>query len=561
MTSIPLYFGDPKRARFGLLSWPDGAARAGAVICPPLDYENVCARESLRVLAERLTAGGTACLRVQYDGTENSMGCDTDPGRVSSWLASISDAIETMTGFGFAGVTLIGLRVGALLASQLVTRDDVIGFVEWDAVESGRRFSRTLRLLADTTDLTDRPSDGDDSTGIVYVGNRYTAAALADLAKVKHGLVPSRIRWLVVERDPSESPPAGPPTQDCSSDHAVRVRLRGTRDMLERTAETAVVPRDIVRHIAKWVCHEAETPVALVPAPSCVEQNALQCDGNRTLMHTTERLQPAGLLAITTRVAASRPKRAVVMINNGKASLIGPGGAWVDFARELVASDLLVMRVDLSGLADSPVRPGRVDGDDYPSTAAADLDDVCEHLVTYEVEQVTLVGLCSGALLGYDGALANALITDIVSINARFDKPFRDRRADRSSRASGQTSWPLSVVLSKSPLYPYIDRTPAWIWRVAARLRLVAAPSVALRQVLHFRPSTHILLLFSRGERGRAALMTRSAREFTAILDDARVEMIDLDSTDHSMFDLRMRRRVLDIVRHRLTLNDGPLTS
>jgi pimeloyl-ACP methyl ester carboxylesterase len=217
----------------------------------------------------------------------------------------------------------------------------------------------------------------------------------------------------------------------------------------------------------------------------------------------------------------------------------------------LVDEDLIAVRVDLCGLGDSPARPGRRGGDAYTAAAAEDYSDVVAYLAGLGVDAVTIVGLCSGALLAYDGALATERITDVVSINPRFDKPFRDRRRDRATRAAGQSLWVFQFLLSKSPLNAIVDAVPDVVWTVLARLHLVALPSVALERVLD-RRSTRVLLLFSQEERGLAALRRRSASQFAAIEGDPRVDVVELDSYDHSMFDLALRAQVLELVRRRL---------
>ena len=55
MTATPLWFGPADRPLFGWLHVPDdGVVRGGAVLCPPVGYEAICAHRTFRVVAEEL---------------------------------------------------------------------------------------------------------------------------------------------------------------------------------------------------------------------------------------------------------------------------------------------------------------------------------------------------------------------------------------------------------------------------------------------------------------------------------------------------------------------------
>lgn len=561
MSSIPLYFGAEQRARFGLLNWPATSPRGAAVICPPLGYENVCARESLRLLAEGLAARGVACLRVDYDGTENSIGADIDEQRVEAWIDTIADAIGELRSFGLQSVTLIGLTFGALLANQLASRPDVTSLVEWDPPESGRRYARMIRVMAGTTG-TEGPDEEVD--GVVFAGTRYPDQTLKDMARLRHVPVEEGTASLVIERSEAKSElssgsDTGAATTDESGAAAERVRLSGNAAMLERTAETARVPTHIIEHIIDWVDYRNalrgfaySDPTAINFAQTDLRRHACETVDGRKLVHGVARVGVGELLTVTTQVEGSRPTHAVVMTNNGKASFIGPGRSWVEFASRFAGDDTLVVRLDLSGLGDSPARPGRRHGDEYTAAAAQDFRDVGGFLRDeFGIESVSIVGLCSGALLAFDGALACPLVTGIVSINPRFDKPFRDRRPDHQLRAAGQSFGPLTVPLSKAPLARLLDRLPGAVWRFLALTHVVASPTTALRRVLE-RGRIHVTLVFSRGERGLRVLQARTSEEFAKIRKDPNVDVTELPMTDHNMFDLEMRRVVGLLILDRL---------
>ena len=95
MDATPIWFGAEHRP---LLGWfhspPGGRARGGVVVCPPIGRDYLQAHYALRMLAETLAELGMCVLRFDYDGTGDSAGDDSDPGRVASWMASVRSALE-----------------------------------------------------------------------------------------------------------------------------------------------------------------------------------------------------------------------------------------------------------------------------------------------------------------------------------------------------------------------------------------------------------------------------------------------------------------------------------
>src|SRR5438270_2246619 len=101
MTATPLWFGPDGRELFAWLHVPDsGTARAGVVLCPPVGYEYAATHRTFRTLAERLEQHGIAALRLDYDGTGDSAGSDTDAGRVAAWTASVDAALDALRAAG-----------------------------------------------------------------------------------------------------------------------------------------------------------------------------------------------------------------------------------------------------------------------------------------------------------------------------------------------------------------------------------------------------------------------------------------------------------------------------
>lgn len=115
-----------------------GTKRArAAVICNPAGPEHAYAHRTLRHLALRLSRRGFDVVRFDYYGTGDSDGDDAQAsaqGMVDDTAFAIEAAQEISSA---RQVTLVGLRMGAVIASQAAARHprEVDALVLWDPVD------------------------------------------------------------------------------------------------------------------------------------------------------------------------------------------------------------------------------------------------------------------------------------------------------------------------------------------------------------------------------------------------------------------------------------------
>ena len=131
---------------------------------------------------------------------------------------------------------------------------------------------------------------------------------------------------------------------------------------------------------------------------------------------TEEAIAIDGLAAIASR-PASPPARAVLLLNAGAIRRIGPNRLHVVLARRLAATGDLVLRVDLSGLGDSPARRGAPDNAVYGDHAVGDVAAVVAWARAQGATRIAVAGLCSGAYHAQKAAVAGHPIDVIVPIN------------------------------------------------------------------------------------------------------------------------------------------------
>ena len=96
----------------------------------------------------------------------------------------------------------------------------------------------------------------------------------------------------------------------------------------------------------------------------------------------------------------------MIFVNNGFGSHVGPSRLWVVLARRWAAAGLRCVRLDLSGIGDSPSREGLPEHVVYAPAAFDDLFDAVRFLCPDDPTNVVFVGLCSGGYQALEAAVA-----------------------------------------------------------------------------------------------------------------------------------------------------------
>lgn len=533
-----MYFGPVERRRFAFLHEP-AQPRAAVLMCPPLGYEAVCAHAALLQLAEQLAGRDITSMRMEYDGTGNSIGNSRDPDRVGSWITSVHDALDELTARGYPQITLLGLRVGALLAGVAAQdRAEVRRLVLWDPLLSGRHYSRRLKMLAVGE------TGGRDGNDILVGGVRFTGETLSGLGTLRMPAAFPAASTLVVA--PADSPAED--LGDRSAQPMVQVvTMAGTPALLDTEAEDSQVPYAILTQITEWLSGDItadECPENLIRTEAL--NLAGEQHGGSQILHEAVRIGPRGLFATITRPAQGTPTRCVIMLNNGVAPQVGPGRAWVDWSLELASHGWSAVRLDLNGLGDSPASGGMSSRVFYPAGAAEDIQAATDYARSHGARGVALVGLCSGALLSFEGLRIDPDIDAIASINARFDSPpVEPGPGEAVESAAGRLRRAAFSVL-QGRIAGIRDRIPPAVWRLLDWVRLMAFPARLPASVRGHR--ARILLLFGDNEWGLKALRRRGGRELKQAIESGQCTLVEAPGVDHSMFGAGSRESAFEVV-------------
>jgi alpha-beta hydrolase superfamily lysophospholipase len=542
--SEAIWFGPLERPLAGVLHRPVGRPGGGVLICPPFGYELTCAYRPLRQLSERLAADGNLVLRFDYEGTGASSGSGFEADLLSRWQQSVAEGIAELRRRGIARPALIGLRLGAALASSAVAADPSVGpVVLWAPVTSGRRFLRELRAAAAIT-----PGGVVGDGTLNPVGHLVSGPAAKSIAAWNPLLGVDPHHDLLVVQSPGwrDSDQAQADLVAAGLEPTF-VEVPGTKELLETDAELAKVPAQLFEHVCEWMAANRATgpAVALETLPSDGGSRRVLAYGSGCIAEEIVHIGPTGLHGVLTEPIGATGGKAVVFLNNGAASAVGPGRAWVEFARSLANEGIAALRFDLAGLGDSPdARRTLINRDtSTPAYAGPELMEAVQYLHNRGATVIVAAGLCSGAQIAVRTAAHDGGIAGIFSIN-----PPLFYQVDIGVGPPARRFWgAIAMPMGKSRLRTLVGRLPEALWVLLDRLRIFPSPTRVLRAATARGAS--VSLVFAQGDNSIVDIYARDRKAFEQLVAEKKISSVVFDGMDHSLFDRRYRAVVLEMLR------------
>lgn len=554
------WFGSADHPLFGRAYIPyHASARAGVVLCPPVGLEGTSASRTYKVLGERLAREGFAVLRVDYEGTGDSSGSGLDGERVSAWVNSIREGVDLVRSSGARTVAGIGMRLGATLLASVAGLCDLDSLVLWDPCESGRSYLReqqtlwSLHLgdsaLASTTSPRNRsalfgPPSLDEPGTVEVLGELYSAATVQELSNLSIESARGNLAREVLVLNRPNSPPRRSLLERMADESVEWGEARGQEDLVDVQPGKAQVPMATIEEIASWLSETlggAEQSSFRLPA-----RTVAALDNGIT--EEIVRLGPLGLFGVLTHASDPRSEVTAVILNSGNVDHVGPGRLWVHMARHWGRLGISTLRVDLSGLGDSPVRPGQEEDVVYPPEFFDDLQDISRAVSPEDPSAIVLVGLCSGGYHSVEGGITMGargvcLVNPILPRNP-LNQPNRTlapRPPDpRRMATAARKAW-VRKLPAHDRLASFGDKLPSAAWWLFDRVGVELPPARALGRLVERGVDTFVVCgdhearVITRGETGVLRRLRRTGR--------FRLEV--LPGIDHELFQ-RSAREVVE---------------
>jgi pimeloyl-ACP methyl ester carboxylesterase len=385
-------------------------------------------------------------VRFDYLGCGDSADIDPTANQISIWVDDVLSAVaELRRQTGVKDVCLLGIRLGALLALLAAARgSDIQGLVLVAPIVSGKRYVRELRT-ARLAALSGQ--HGQDAVQVAsgieaalpglmeFSGYAMSEASMKSLAALDlAGLgVPPMTRVLVIDRDDLPAARSWSTTLAGSGIDMEYVPLPGFVEMALVAPQFAIAPLAMIATMLTWLAQfrdgNEQQVELLIPASRTDivrESNVrlrlpgdLSSDENDLTECPVFMGSDAALFGIITKPCEREVRRrGVLLLNAGADYHMGPSRMYVSLARQWGRRGYYVLRLDLAGLGDSGLRSGRPPNEMFPPAALEDIRAAIAFIrEQYDLREITLAGLCSGAYHALRAAAAGIPVDRILLVN------------------------------------------------------------------------------------------------------------------------------------------------
>ena len=266
---------------------------------------------------------------------------------------------------------------------------------------------------------------------------------------------------------------------------------------------------------------------------------------------------------------AKRP--GLLILNAGSVHNIGPNRMWVKLAREWAARGIVVLRLDISGIGDSPPHAGHADNVVYSSTVADDVRLALGYMrARHGVGECHVLGLCSGAFQAFRAAVDGEGIASAVMINpltffwhegdVMLDDKLRD---DDVIEATARYK---NVIFTREPWLKLLRGQLNWriILRTVYR-RFAAELQYSLKELsrlagisfsedlaVDLATTAHhgirMRFVFSTTSPGLALLRQQGGRMVSKLIERGDISIDLIPDTDHTFTELAGRERLFTVL-------------
>jgi alpha-beta hydrolase superfamily lysophospholipase len=398
-----------------------GSRQCGVLLCPPFGHEYMVSYLSYKHLANQLARAGFDVLFFDYNNSGDS--ADIAGDQVQLWQDNIRCAARQLRELAKTdNLVLLGLRLGALLASSVANDIHANGMVLLAPAISGKAYCREMQVLrkmsalqtSATTDPARQVSE-DELTG--YEFNAATRGGLShlDMTKMPEPDMPV----LVIARDDmngSENKLA----QHWQSGHMQLSTTPGYAAMMTEDAHQSQLPKDIFCEIVSWLSPLFELSANAEVADLHLPNEAIMRSGAQAVTETLVSFD--GMVGVISKPSvesvSSRQLPAVILMNIGANHRVGNHRLYVKLARRLANAGFTVLRFDKSGIGYSRTTPDGKENDVYAASGLGDLHAAMEFLRSAFLHQeFVLGGLCSGAYFSYLAAIDDERVKGVLLMN------------------------------------------------------------------------------------------------------------------------------------------------
>ncbi len=484
-------------------------------------------------------------LRFDYDGTGQSAGDMSDGERLRAWLDSVHEAVGVVRDAGAPWICLVGVRFGATLAAAAASEaGGVDALVLWDPFVSGRAFLREQSAVK----LGVLPQLSEKVTGLAVPGYVFTPETVAELEDLEIASASEfRTEKVLVLLDPARRRPKR--LAELLEAPAVEWQeYRGESDLFDTGRLDYVLPRPLLDQLAAWIAEACDGEPVELPwwEPGASTAVVGHCADGRPVTEELVTLGPAQLFGVSCAAPAAgtdggSTHATVLFLSIAAESSIGPARQWVDYSRKLAAEGICSVRFDLSGIGESPARPGQPERPLYAAEALDDIADAAHAVSARDGRDVVLVGVCSGAYAALEAA-TRVLPRGVVAVNPIMtDAGFGNIAPAPAQAPSGKQPPPRGSRLRRQ----IVDRLPPFAWRVVFALGLARSPAALITPVVKKKVPTLLIL----GEEEARLPKKRTPGALSRLSSADHSRFVEMPPLNHSLLHEQNREEIYALLR------------
>ena len=536
----------------------------GVIIVGPVGPEYMHSHRSLRYLADQLAAQGFACLRYDPLGMGNSSHDLADESVARGWLATLAAARDFFrNALNIVDVVLLGLRSGALVASEFIATHPVKGAVFWYPYLKGTAFVRDLQIIDSMLHMS---TDGGfiEAGGYPLYPATQTWLEQIDVLTLQAG----HLQHALIINNAAQ-PPTKKLQQALAAQDVVvtQQNLSGLERMMKQS-EITEVPEDNIAAITDWLqttyVAEQDNPLhdqfhnsGLISESFC--EHALTIPAARPLFGV-----------MTEPVKPDNQKPLLVFVNGGSGHHVGPNRLYVDVCRRLASMGFSSVRLDLSNLGDSAQDITPASHNPYALTAPGDIAAAVSFLrENTPYQRFVLSGLCSGAHNSFQAVVQHSLpeVCHIMLINplafywkqgdsllAPEDSQHEADAAHYSGNVRSLGKW-ISLFTSPKKLRNALTFAMRLVQKKSISLGKQVAGAVGFVQLSPLEKDllslnqrgTKVTLLIGETEPGYRLLMAQAGATVKQQVAKGEMHIAIIKDGDHTFSSLASRRQMIDL--------------
>lgn len=542
------------------------------VIIGPIGPEYMPCHRSIRLLADDLSKIGFHTLRYDPVGMGNSSGSLANKNIWHQWVRTpeyFTDYLKN--NFNINEVIFIGLRSGCLVLSEAIKKSTTKTVIFWHPITRGKTFIRGIQLLDSVLYKNEITSDSKQLEGGGYPFSEELQNEIKNINLLSQDF--NNIKSALIINDEDSTVESKLNTQLILSDAKTdSVYVKGLSDMIKQVT-LSKIPYENINIITSWLKNLDNTQQAAPINIQNTKSKYTTANYSETLIEINAQRNIFGLL---TSPNDNNKDKIVVFVNTGAAHHAGPNRIHVDTARILATQGISTLRIDLSNLGDSTESYEKDPPEEYPQTAAEDINNAINYIdENIPYKEIILCGISAGAHNIFHAALvaSSKNLCKIILINPEtfywnpsqtifssentktdVDQVYYQKQMYNYKKWLKLISNPIKIYNTSLFLFSLIFRKSKSILLQILNLLGIKAKSRLEKDITYLGTKDIIIaLIHSKDDPGHQIILSQAAKIIKIHQSKNLYSSRQVDDADHTFSSIQSRQNLYKVLIQNLT--------